>query len=131
MRTLLALPAAALALALALAATVIAPCAFRDAPVPARAQPWLEAGRRSIAGHVDWFPWPLHVQFVEARCTEDEVVLLYAQRQVPYLETRYGFKRAGAGPTGVGSDGGHSWDWDALMASEEMADVLARATACE
>ncbi len=94
----------ALVLLLAIVATAaVPPLVLRDARAPAHVAPYVGEARARLLGELDDL-LPAHLRFVAARCREDGgALLVFEQREPPYLGVRYSYVMSGTWPpTGWG-----------------------------
>ena len=90
---------------LVVAVLIVPPMVLRDALAPASLAPYVEAARadlrsHSIEGPLFW--WPVHFQFVDARCSSTypgRVALIFEAWRPPYLSKSYGVAWRGSFPT--------------------------------
>jgi hypothetical protein len=96
----------ALAIAAAgLGATTLPPLVWPDAPVPASLSAAIPAARHQLTDEsADRLPpLPLHLTFLEARCSETgAVALVFEEHRPPYLGTSYAVAFRGSMPTEPG-----------------------------
>jgi hypothetical protein len=105
--------AAALSHALEVTPSVIWP----DAPAPASVAPYVSAAREQVWGNaIERLLWPLHLRFVEARCSRDSAVALIYQEIRPLLPLRtYAYAARSSMPTSTEDAwGGGSGIWSVL-----------------
>jgi len=87
------------------AIVVLPPLLLRDAPAPASLAPFIDSARASvrsmsIEGPLFW--WPVHFQFIEARCSSEHsgrVALIFEAWRPPYLGKTYAVAMRGSFPT--------------------------------
>jgi len=89
--------------AVAAAVTMLPPFLLHDAPVPSSLAPFMAEARHKIRTEAtDGFRLPLHLRFVEARCSTDgrrAVALIFEEWQPPYLNLSYAIAWRGSMPT--------------------------------
>jgi hypothetical protein len=81
------------------------PVLLRDASAPASLKPFVDGARatirsQAIEGPLFW--WPLHLRFVEARCSSTPrtgVALIFEEWRPPYRSTTYAVAWRGSMPT--------------------------------
>lgn len=103
-RRLIAIVIAAL-ITLVLAVIALPPLLVRDAAPPTSLAPFVDGARAEIRSHSiegPWFWWPLHLRFVEARCSPDRpghVALIFEEWRPPYTRVTYAAAWRGSMPT--------------------------------
>ena len=87
--------------AAALATTMVPPVIWPDAPAPASVEAFVAAARKDLRNRGANASWlPLHLSFIEARCSADgRVALIFEEHRPPYTTTRYAYVARGSMPT--------------------------------
>jgi len=90
-------------IAAAIAVMVLPPMLIQDASAPRSLMPYLvEARHRAWTEATDGLRLPLHLRFVEARCSTDgrgAVALIFEEWRPPYLDVTYAVVWRGSMPT--------------------------------
>ena len=86
-----------------LIATFVPPALWADRPVPASLAAFVPAARQQLWSEAtDGLRLPLHLTFVEARCSPNGyVALIFEEHRPPYTETRFAYALRGSMPVGV------------------------------
>jgi hypothetical protein len=95
------------AISVVAATTFLPPVIWPDTRVPASVASSLAGARHELrANATERSLLPLHLSFVEARCSNTgAVALVFEEHRFPYLGTRFAFAARGAMPTSA-SEGG-------------------------
>ena len=123
MRTVASVGAALLAVpaVIGLIATFVPPVLWPDRPVPASLAAFVPAARQQLWSEAtDGLRLPLHLSFVEARCSPNgSVALIFAEHRPPYTETRFAFALRGSMPTATDD----AWGGAAGVAGSVLDDA--------
>ncbi len=100
--------------------TFVPPVLWPDRPVPASLAAFVRAARQQLWSEAtDGLRLPLHLSFVEARCSPNgSVALIFAEHRPPYAETRFAFALRGSMPTATDD----TWGGGAGVAGSALDD---------
>ncbi len=125
----------AMLVAIGLITTFVPPVLWPDRPVPASLAAFVPAARQQLWSEaIDGLRLPLHLSFVEARCSPNgSVALIFADHRPPYTETRFAYALRGSMPTATDDTwgGGAGVAGSALDGSEFVHQMGLDTGSCE